>query len=403
MLQPALAEELKRQEKQVIFVWLDGGMSQLESWDPKPNSQFGGPLRDIATAVPGIRVSELLPHTARQMQHLTILRNLHTQDNSHSAGVARINRGDPKNRGVVYPYFGSAVAKLLGPTSTGMPPYVWVKPYSSGFKAEDAGFLGAKYGALAFGDGDPNNDGLPLEPPENLQLHDSISPSDDQARNELREMFNRRYAQRRRKESTEASSHVFDTAHKLMERIDLFDEAKVSDKDRERYGRHDLGRYLLMARRLIESGVRFVKVNSYHWDSHGDHFNASQSLIPQFDQPFAALIEDLSDRGMLDNVLLIAISEFGRTPRINSHVGRDHWPEAWSVAMCGSGLKRGIAHGKTNALGTFVEGDEVDIGHLFHTWFRALGVPQNEMEYDNGGQPLPVAHDDCAPISEVLA
>jgi uncharacterized protein (DUF1501 family) len=164
-----------------------------------------------------------------------------------------------------------------------------------------------------------------------------------------------------------------------------------------------LGRYLLMARRLIESGVRFVKVNSYHWDSHGDHFNASQSLIPQFDQPFAALIEDLSDRGMLDNVLLIAISEFGRTPRINSHVGRDHWPEAWSVAMCGSGLKRGIAHGKTNALGTFVEGDEVDIGHLFHTWFRALGVPQNEMEYDNGGQPLPVAHDDCAPISEVLA
>jgi uncharacterized protein (DUF1501 family) len=106
---------------------------------------------------------------------------------------------------------------------------------------------------------------------------------------------------------------------------------------------------------------------------------------------------------MLDNVLLIAISEFGRTPRINSHVGRDHWPEAWSVAMCGSGLKRGIAHGKTNALGTFVEGDEVDIGHLFHTWFRALGVPQNEMEYDNGGQPLPVAHDDCAPISEVLA
>ena len=169
LLEPAIAEELRRQEKQVVFVWLDGGMSQLESWDPKPNTQFGGPFRDIATSVPGVRLCELLPHTARQMHHLAIVRNLHTKDNSHSAGVARINRGDPKNRGVVYPYLGSAVAKLLGPTSTGMPPYVWVKPYSSGFKAEDAGFLGAKYGALAFGDGEPHNDGLPLEPPENLQ------------------------------------------------------------------------------------------------------------------------------------------------------------------------------------------------------------------------------------------
>ncbi|MCA9070273.1 MAG: DUF1501 domain-containing protein [Planctomycetaceae bacterium] len=403
LLEPAIAEELRKQEKQVIFVWLDGGMSQLESWDPKPNTQFGGPFRDIATSVPGVRFCELLPHTAKQMHHMAVVRNVHTQDNSHSAGVARINRGDPKNRGVVYPYLGSAVAKLLGPTSTGMPPYVWVKPYSSGFKADDAGFLGAKYGALAFGDGEPHNDGLPLEPPDNLQLHQSLSQADDEARNDLREMFNRRYAQRRRKESTEASSYVFDMAHKLMERIDLFDEEKVSARDRERYGRHDLGRYLLMARRLIESGVRFVKVNSYHWDSHGDNFNASQSLIPQFDQPFAALIEDLHDRGMLDNVLVIAMSEFGRTPRINSHVGRDHWPEAWSVAMSGSGLKRGLVHGKTNDLGTFVEGDEVDIGHLFHTWFRALEVPQEKMSYDNGGQPLPVAHDDCSPITEILA
>ena len=403
LLEPVIAEELRRQEKQVIFIWLDGGMSQLESWDPKPNTQFGGPFRDIATSVPGVRFCELLPHTAKQMHHLCVVRNLHTQDNSHSAGVARINRGDPKNRGVVYPYLGSAVAKLLGPTSTGMPPYVWVKPYSSGFKAEDAGFLGAKYGALAFGDGEPKNDGRRIEPPENLQLHPSISPADDEARNDLREMFNRRYAERRRGASAEASSYVFDMAHKLMERVDLFDEEKISDKDRDRYGRHDLGRYLLMARRLIEAGVRFVKVNSYHWDSHGDNFNASQSLIPQFDQPFAALIEDLHDRGLLDNVLVIAMSEFGRTPRINSHVGRDHWPEAWSVGMAGAGLKRGLVHGKTNNLGTFVEGEEIDIGHLFHTWFKALGVPEQQMHYDNAGQPLPVAHDDCAPIGEILA
>jgi hypothetical protein len=166
LISPAAGETLRQDEKQVIFIWLDGGISQLESWDPKPNTRFGGPFRAIPTSVPGIHVSELVRHSAKQMHHLSILRSLHTQDNSHSAGVARINRGDPQDRGVVYPYLGSAVAKILGPTSSGLPPYVWVKPYSGGFKTEDAGFLGAKYGALALGD---------AKPPENLLRHASVS------------------------------------------------------------------------------------------------------------------------------------------------------------------------------------------------------------------------------------
>lgn len=387
-------EKMRKKEKQVIFIWLDGGISQLESWDPKPNTRFGGPFRAIPTSVPGIHVSELVKHSAKQMHHLSILRSLHTQDNSHSAGVARINRGDPKDRGVVYPYLGSAVAHMLGPTSSGLPPYVWVKPYSGGFKADDAGFLGAKYGALALGD---------AKPPENLLRHESVSPEENRLRNQLREQINARYAKQRRGEATDASSHVFDVAEKLMAQEAVFDESKIPARDVERYGSHDLGRHMLMARRLIESGVRFVKVNSYHWDSHGDNFNASQSLIPQFDQPFAALIEDLHERQMLDDVLVIAMSEFGRTPKINSHVGRDHWPEAWSVVMAGCGVQRGAVVGRTDPLGTFVDSEEYDIGHLFHTWFRALGVPPAKMEYNNDGQPLPVAHDDCFPIKELLA
>ncbi len=394
LLEPAVAEELKRQEKQVIFVWMDGGISQLESWDPKPNTQFGGPYRAIPTSVPGIQVGELLPQTAKIMHHLAVVRNMHTQDNSHSAGVGRINRGDPKNRGVVYPYLGSAVANLMGPTSSGLPPYVWVKPMSGGFKTQDAGFLPAKYGALALGD---------AKAPDNLLLNKAISLEDNQARNDLRRMFNRRYAERRRKDWTDANSYVFDVADTLMQRMDLFDETTIPERDKDRYGRHALGRHMLMGRRLLEAGVRFVKVNSYFWDSHGDNFNACQSLIPQFDQPFAALIQDLEERGMLDNVLVIAMSEFGRTPKINSHVGRDHWPEAWSVAMGGAGLNKGLTVGKTNELGTFVDGQEFDVGHLFHTWFRALGVPDEKMEYDNQGQPLPVANEECSPIKELLA
>lgn len=393
-LQKTIAEEVAQKDKQVLFVWIDGGMSQLESWDPKPNTKFGGPFRAIPTSVPGIHISELLPRSAEQMHHLAVIRSLCTQDNSHSAGVARIQRGDPKDRGVTYPYFGSAVAKLLGPGASGLPPYVWIKPGSGGFMYKDAGFLGAKFGALAFGDG---------QPPENLLLNEKLTPTRDEARNQLREAANRRYAAERRKSVTEANSYVYDMARTLMKRQDLFDTSQVDPKDVERYGTHEIGRHMLQARKMLEAGVTFVKVNSYGWDTHGDNFNGHASLMPKFDQAFAAIVADLADRGMLDNVLVIAMSEFGRTPRINGHVGRDHWPEAWSLAMAGSGVQRGALVGATNDKGTFVSTDEYDIGHMFHTWFSALGIDSESTEYDNGGQPLPIAHDDHHPIKELLS
>ena len=394
LCQPVLAEQLRRRRKQVIFIWLDGGLSQLESWDPKPDTQFGGPFRAIATTVPGIHVSELLPKTARQMRHLAIVRSLHTKDNSHSAGVARIQRGDPANRGVTYPYFGSALAKLLGPGDSGLPPYLWVKPGGGGFKTEDAGFLGPRYGALALGDG---------RPPENLLRPAAISEQDDRERNELRRRLDRRYSAGRRTTATEANSYVYDMAAQLQRNAHLFDGSTLPARDIDRYGAHEFGRHMLLGRRLLEAGVTFVKVNSYGWDTHGDNFNGHHNMVPRVDQAFAALIEDLAGRGMLDNVLVIMMSEFGRTPRINGHVGRDHWPEAWSLVMAGAGIRRGVAVGRTNAQGTYVAGDEHDIGHMFHTWFTALGINPENTQYDNGGQPLPIAHEDCHAVRELLA
>lgn len=394
LLQPAVAEEVKKQRKQVLFIWIDGGMSQLESWDPKPGTVFGGPFRAINTSVPGVQVSELLPRSAKLMHHLCLARNICTKDNSHSAGVARIQRGDPKNRGVTYPYFGSAVAKLLGAGESGLPPYVWIKPGSSGFIHQDAGFLGPKFGAVAFGDG---------KPPENLTLHESLTPTADDERNALREAANQRYAQGRRKETAEAHAYVYDVARTLMKRQDLFDTAKFDPKEVERYGTHEFGRHMLQGRKMLEAGVTFVKVNSYGWDTHGDNFNGHLSLMDRFDQAFSAVIEDLADRSMLDNVLVIAMSEFGRTPRINGHIGRDHWPEAWTIAMAGAGLKRGFVHGKTNAQGTWVEDEPFDIGHMFHTWFHCLGIDTKKTEYNNAGQPLPLAHDDMRLATELLA
>jgi len=393
LLTPALADDVKKKGKQVLFIWLDGGMSQLESWDPKPNTEFGGPFRPIQTSVPGIQVSELLPYTAKQMQHLAIVRSLCTQDDAHSSGVDRIQRGDPKNRGVVYPYFGSAVTKLLGPNDSGLPPYVWIKPLSGGFIHKDAGFLGPKYGSLAFGDG---------KPPENLLRHASVSEEDLIERAQLRALADKRYAVSHRAGATEANSFVFDMGLNLMKRQDLFDTSKFLPRDVERYGTHDLGRHMLIARRMLEAGVTFVKVNSYGWDTHGDNFNGSLSLVRRFDQPFGAIIEDLSAAGMLDNVLVIAMSEFGRTPRVNGHLGRDHWPEAWSLVMAGCGVKRGIVVGSTNDNGTYVTTEPYDIGHMFHTWFRALGIDSQHTEYINHGQPLPIAHEGCHSVPELL-
>jgi hypothetical protein len=394
MMSPATAEAIRQKRKQVIFIWLDGGMSQLESWDPKPSTQFGGPFKTIPTSVPGVHVSELLEKTAKQMHHLAVVRSVSTKDNSHSAGVGRIQRGDPKNRGVVYPYLGSAVAKLLGPGDTKLPAYLWIKPGSGGFKAEDAGFLGAKYGCLALGDG---------KPPDDLLRDPSVSADVDAARNELRIKANERFVRNHRRMENDANTYVYQVAAQLMARADLFDESYYTPRDLDRYGRHDLGRSMLQARRLNEAGVTFVKVNSYHWDTHGDNFNLHQCLVPRVDQPFAALIEDLAARGRLDHTLVIAMSEFGRTPRINGHAGRDHWPEAWSVAMAGCGIARGAVIGKTNDKGTYVTDKGHDIGDLFHTWFTALGIDPVKTEYDNNGQPLPIAHEDCSAIKELIA
>jgi uncharacterized protein (DUF1501 family) len=394
MSMPAFAQELKKQRKQVLFVWLDGGMSQLESWDPKPNTPFGGPFRAIPTSVPGTHISELLPKSAKQMHRLAVVRSLSTQDNSHSAGVDRIQRGDPKNRGVTYPYFGSAVAKLVGAGDSGLPPYIWIKPMNGGFIFKDAGFLGPKYGALALGDG---------KPPENLIRPADLTKEDDDERNELRKLVDAKYAEQRRKEFTEANSYAFDMAAQLQKEIELFDLNTLPKKDQERYGTHDLGRHMLQARRLLEAGVTFVKVTSYGWDTHGDHFNGAANLHPKFDKPFAAIIEDLAERGMLENVLVIAMAEFGRTPRINGHHGRDHWPEAWSMAMAGRGIKPGVVEGKTNEKGTEVASEPHDIGSLFHTWYRALGIDPTQTNYRNAGQPLPIAHEEMKPVKEVLA
>ncbi len=391
---PAVADELRANERQVLLVWLDGGMSQLESWDPKPGTLFGGPFRSIPSRLPGVHLSELMPQLAQRMDRFSLVRNMQTEDKNHSSGVPKILRGHPKDRGVTYPYMGSAISNLLGATASGLPPYVWIKPGSGGFISQHAGFLGAKYGALAVGDG---------RPPDNLVPPEELTPEDNAARQDLRRRLNARFAQGRRPAATEAHAQVFDVAEKLVEHAELFDESRLPEADRQRYGTHDLGRHMLLARRLLEAGVRFVQVTSYGWDTHGDNFNAHASRVPKVDQSLAAILDDLASSGLDEHVLVIVMAEFGRTPRVNGAVGRDHWPNAWSLATAGCGIRPGVVVGGTTDDGTDVAETPHDIGALFHTWYQALGIDSLSAEYHNGAQPLPIAHDDMRPVADLLA
>lgn len=393
-MQRLLPAAPRSRPKQVLLIWLDGGLSQLESWDPKPESPYGGPFRAIPTSVDGLRISELWPHTAKQMHHLAVVRSMQTQDDSHSMGVPRMLRGDPAGRGVDYPYLGSALAKFLPrEESNELPPYVWIKPGSSGFIWQHAGFLGARYGALALGDG---------KPPATIQRPPEVDDARDAARQALRRAANERFKAERLGSDVDAYESSFDVASRLVARKSLFTDPP-DRRDAERYGTHPLGRHLLQARRLLEAGVAFVKVTSYHWDTHCDNFRMHQDLVPQIDRPFAALIDDLHARGLLENTVVVLMSEFGRTPKINARWGRDHWPQAWSLALAGAGIKKGVAVGKTSPDGTWVAESPYDVGHLFHTVFRAAGLDPDKLHYINNGQPLPVLREDMGAMKEVLA
>lgn len=392
LMKPVLGEELTRQQKQVLLVFNDGGMSQYESWDPKPGTEFGGPYRAIPTSVPGTHVSELLPHTSQQMHHLALVRSLNTKNPSHGSRAQAFD-GEPKNRGVKYPTIGPALARFVHQPDSPLPPCVLVKPYSGGFDYKAAGFLGPGWGVLQLGEG---------QPPPHMQRPESVTDTADLRRNRFRELANGRFAAGRRTAETSAYAHSFGMAEQLMKRRDLFDESTIPARDLERYGTHKHGRHMLLARRLLEADVSFVEIRSYHWDTHSSNFDLHYTMMSGFDQPFAALIEDLAASGRLEHTLVIVLSEFGRTPKVNVGLGRDHWPQAWSMCLAGGGIKGGSVHGKTNDRGTWVDEGQVGYADLFHTYFRALGLDSYTTEYNNGGQPLPVADHDAGPISTVL-
>ena len=389
----AALPQLGGTQKHILIFYLAGGLSQLESWDPKPGTDTGGPFRAIPTSVPGTHICELLPHTARQMHHLSIVRSVNTKENDHGKGKICMTTGRRQEPVAEYPHLGAVGAKMLAPEQLPLPGHIHISLGGGGGPGSDAAFLGPKFASITLGNG---------EPPQNTTRPEGITEAADVRRNAFRAAANAHFARRRRTADSDAFIASFDQARQLMERREVFDVTKEPAADLERYGTHEFGRHCLLARRLLEHGVSCVQVNHSNYDTHYENFDFHIEQLGEFDRPFATLVADLVDRGMWQDTLLIVMAEFGRTPTINKYFGRDHWGMAWSVALGGCGIQPGAVIGKTNANGTEVADREVDHGHLFHTYLRAVGVDP-ALKLDAGGREIPVADPSAAAITELLA
>lgn len=389
----AAASQLTKAQKRVLVVFLAGGVSQLETWDPKPGTDTGGPFATIQTSVPGTHVCELLPHTAKRMHRIALVRGLNSVSSDHGIGTQIMLTGRKPEAGIEYPHIGAVAAKLLGSDSQAMPGHIHIFPRGSGSGKQDAAFLGPKFASVPVADG---------KPPADLFRPAGLNDDLNRQREMLRQKLTDRFAKSRRSAATEAYTESFAQADRVIQKADVFDVTKEDPKTIDRYGRHDFGRHMLLARRLLESGVTYVKVSHSNYDTHHENFDFHIEQLGEFDRPFAAMLDDLADRGMLESTLVVVMSEMGRTPKINDRYGRDHWSKAWSVALAGCGIKGGAVVGKTNANGTAVVDREVSSGHLFHTYLQAVGLNSTKNFYPNE-RPVPIADPKAEAIQEVLA
>ena len=358
---PTLAAELKRQQKSVILLWLAGGASQLETWDPKPGRITGGPFRAISTDIPSVQISELLPKMAQRMKTTAIIRSLNTRNGDHGGGTILMETGRAKEAAVDYPDLGALIARELGRADSQVPDYVSLYSETEGRHKGGAGFLGARYAPMFLSDS--------MIPP-NIRRLDSISETDHTDRAAFQRLLAKQFQDRHPRSVVSSHGMAYEQC--------------------------------LIARRLVEAGVPFVKVARAWWDSHGQNFETHRELCADLDQGMSALLDDLGQRGLLENTLVLTFGEFGRTPQINPSLGRDHFANAWSASLSGCGIKGGAVYGKTDADGhTVVEG-EAKAGDLFATIFSAVGIDPTK-EYQVGARPIPIVDFGCKAIPEILA
>ena len=396
--QPAAAK------KSVILIWQAGGPSHIDMYDLKPNApaEVRGEFKPIDTNVPGIQIGEHLPQQAKIFDKLSVVRSAFHTNAGHGMGSQWMQTGYQATIEVndnIYPSTGSVVAKMKGANDPGLPAYVNLPKQVAFGKAA---YLGASFNPFS-PDSNPNEANFQVK---NLKLPARV----DGTRLDRRKQLLHDLDTIRRDIDTKGDLEGLDTFYRDgLEMVtnakaqNAFDVNRETVKLRDRYGRNDLGQSCLLARRLVEAGVTFVTVQAGGgWDSHKDNFKElSRRLLPQFDMGVAALVEDLHDRGLQNDVLVVAMGEFGRTPKINKDAGRDHWPGAMSVLYAGGGLKMGQAIGTTNALAEYPTSKPYTPGCVLSTMYHALGIDHKHVFFDQAQRPLPILSEG-EPIRELV-
>ena len=388
------ADLLRQQQKRALFIWLAGGASQFEMWDPKPGRETGGPFRPIQTAVPSYQVCELMPNLAQLMDKIAVVRSLNTQITAHAPAADLVSTGRPKEPALDYPEIGVILAKELAVQDSLLPDYVSFFLSSEGRRRPATGFLSGRHAPMLLENS--------LRPTD-IDLPPGLSDLQHKEREHLRQLLSSQFARGRAgRDLADRYNGAYAKVRGLMRTDHLFDLDKEPTAMRERYGHTPYGQQCLLARRLLEAGVPMVKVARGFWDSHHDNFESHRELVPDFDSVTSTLLTDLDDRGLLASTLVIILSEFGRTPKINKDVGRDHYAAAWSCAFAGCGIKGGTIHGKTDADGKTVADGEANASDVAATIYAALGIDPHK-EYHVGLRPVPLAKEDAVPIDSILS
>jgi hypothetical protein len=378
--------------KSCILLWLDGGPAQMDTWDPKPNSSF----RPISTNVAGIQISELLPKLAGRMDKLALIRSMSSFGDDHPQAVHYAATGHLHNPAMQFPSLGSIVGKELGGINS-MPPYAIVPRWESGRQYQEyfrSAFLGPDYDPMLIPD--PSKENFELT---DLSLPQSLSPAAVENRRAFLDVVDRMY---RAKVQSAEHGKMDAFTQKAWEMLltpgvrDAFDLSRESDKTKDSYGRDSVGQSLLLARRLVEAGTRFVTAAGYHgnsWDTHSDNDKGHRDkLTPPLDRALSALLDDLSARGLYDETIVLVMGEFGRTPDINPALGRDHWPQCWSLAIGGGGLKTGVVVGASDERAANVVERKTSIGDLFATIYKAMGIDWTAEYMTPVGRPIKIAN-----------
>lgn len=375
----------------IIHLWLAGGLSHLDTFDMRPQAdrKYRSPFRQIPTTVDGLQISEHLPRTAQRMNRVTLIRSMTHKQSAHGAAQTLMLSGHDALPTLLAPAMASVIAKELGARNE-LPPYVNI-PQPRGNNAR-AGFLGPRYNPFSAG-----NVNVPNYSVRDMDLPLGVDWTRMEGRHSLLHLVDAKIRNWDTSEAFGTLDSYYQSALELMKSPrakKAFNIAEEPEKVRNDYGRTQMGQGCLLARRLVEAGVRFVSVGKgdNEWDHHANLFPAyANEFMPELDNAFAALLDDLEQRGMLDSTLVLVTGEFGRTAEINVNTGRDHWPNCFSLVVAGAGVPRGQVVGASDADGMYVKDRPVEVPDFTATIFKKLGIDFQKEYVSNIGRPLKIS------------